>query len=491
MIQRTSTTAQQVRFGIRAHPLLLRKNPRTSASTIGQTTLEVIIALTLLTIALTSAALVVTSGQSLSVDSQESSQALRLAQRNIESMVSSAKQDFLTLASSTSVEGEFTKTIIVTDIDDETKQVVSRVSWSTDPLRTQTVELTTLVTNWQFAESSGGDTGGGGLVGDWSNPRTLGSVDLGAGISGTDLDVVGKIVYMTGEASSAAKKDFFVIDATDGENPVIIGSINTTNQGLLALDVAGNYAYAANNTSADDEQLQVIDISSSTNPVVVAEYTLPGNGEKGISIFYYNQRVYIGTEKDSGPEFFVVDVSTPTSPVSLGSKEIGDDVSAIRVNGNLAYIATPSDNELTILNVADPASITVASEYNVTGSCEDGLSEYLVGTKLYFGREDDCGHEDHHKFFILNVSNASSVSSFGSTNIGADVNDLTVRDTLAFLATSDSNKEFQVWNISNPASPSEIASFNFPQVGTAIDYEDNLVYVAVRSNDALRIITSQ
>ena len=79
----------------------------------------------------------------------------------------------------------------------------------------------------------------------------------------------------------AAKKDFFVIDATDGENPVIIGSINTTNQGLLALDVAGNYAYAANNTSADDEQLQVIDISSSTNPVVVAEYTLPGNGEKG------------------------------------------------------------------------------------------------------------------------------------------------------------------------------------------------------------------
>lgn len=459
---------------------------------LGQATLEIIIALTILTIALTSAVLVVFSGQSVSIDAQESNLALRLAQRNIENMVASSTDYFSSLTSSTSTQGEFTKNIIVTSINSTTKQVVSRVSWKTDLQRTQNVELVTLVTDWRAVQNTGGDTGGGGLTGDWTNPRTLGSTDLGAGVSATDVDAVNKIVYMTGEASSASKKDFFVIDATDGDNPAVIGSINTTNQGLKALDVAGNYAYAANNNSADDKQLQVIDISSSTNPVLAVEYTLPGAEENGISIFYLSNKIYIGTNKDDdGPEFFIVDVSTPTIPVSLGSKEVGESVKAIVVSGNLAYITTPNDKEIKIYNISNPANITLVGEYNITGSCEDGKSLYLVGVKLYAGRTEPCGHDDHHKFSILDISNASSVASLGSTNIGADVNGVVVRDYLAFLATNDSNKEFQAWNISNPASLSQISSFNFPQVAEALDYENNLVYVAVRSNDGLRIITSQ
>ena len=43
---------------------------------------------------------------------------------------------------------------------------------------------------------------------------------------------------------------------------------------------------------------------------------------------------------------------------------------------------------------------------------------------------------------------------------------------------------------SSSTSPVLHSSFNFPQVATGVDYEDNLVYVSVRSNDALRIITS-
>ncbi len=132
---------------IRVIPLLKFKDPRQSASRNGQATLEVIIALTILTIALTSAVLVVFSGQSVSIDAQESNLALRLAQRNLESMVASSTDYFSTLVSSTSTQGEFTKNIIVTSVNSTTKQVVSRVSWKTDLQRTQNVELTTLVTD--------------------------------------------------------------------------------------------------------------------------------------------------------------------------------------------------------------------------------------------------------------------------------------------------------------------------------------------------------
>ena len=457
----------------------------------GQSTLEIIIAITVLAAGITAAILALFGGQSLSLDSQEANVALRIAQMEIEKIESQARYDFTGITSSSSTEAEFTKNITVVSVSTSTKRVTVRLSWRTDPLRLQDLELVTHVTDWQGSAASGGDTGGGGLTGDWANPRTLGSIDLGPGVSATDLDVVSKMVYMSGEASASSKPDFFIVNATDGENPYIVSNLNTTNQGLEALDVAGNYVYAANNNNADDKQLQVIDITDKANPSLLAEYTLPDSTEKGISIFYSNQKAYVGTEKNGGPEFFIVDVSTPANPVSLGSKEIGYDVNAIQVSGNTAYIATPDDKELKILNVSDPANITVVGEYNVVGSCEDGKSMYLVGIKLYFGRTEPCGHDDHHKFSILDITNASNVSSLGSTNIGADVNGIVVRDTLAFIGTDDPNKEFQVWNISNPASTTQISSFNFPQVASGVDYEDNLVYVSVRSNDALRIITSQ
>ena len=457
----------------------------------GQSTLEIIIALTLLTAGITSAVFVVFGGQSLSVDAEFANKAVRIAEAEIESAVLRARYDFTGITSISSTVGSFTKEVTVVAVSTSTKRVTSRVTWRTDPLRLQEVKLVTLVTDWRGEQSSGGDTGGGGLTGNWNNPRTLGSVDLGAGISATDLDAVSKMVYMTGTASAASKSDFFIVNATDGENPYIVSNINTTNQGLQAIDVAGNYAYAANNNSADNKQLQVIDITDKANPSLLAEYTLPGATEDGISIFYSNSKVYVGVEKNSGPEFFVVDVSTPSVPVSLGSKEIGDDVNEIHVSGNTAYIATPDAEELKILDVSNPVNIVVINDYSLTGTCEDGMSLYLTGIKLYFGRTDGCGHTNHHKFNILDISNSSSVQSLGSTNIGADVNGIVVRDNLAFIVTNDANKEFQVWDISNPSNITNVSNFNFPQIGTGIDYEENLVYVAVRSNDALRIITSQ
>jgi len=74
---------------------------------------------------------------------------------------------------------------------------------------------------------------------------------------------------------------------------------------------------------------------------------------------------------------------------------------------------------------------------------------------------------------------------------GGDVNDITcVGGDLAFLATSDANKEFMIVNLADPDNLVEHASLNYPALATGIDFADNKVFMAVRSNDALRIITS-
>ncbi|MBI5220619.1 MAG: hypothetical protein HY978_02140 [Candidatus Liptonbacteria bacterium] len=473
--------------GNSARPLLA---PRSSllASHPGQIIIEVLIALTLLTITLTAIFLVVSGGQSIQTDSGEANRALEIARQGLEI---ARTTDFASLATTTTSTGAFTRQVGVTSIDATTKQVTVTVSWQTDATRTQNIQFQTLVSNWRGAQGSGGDTGGSGLSGDWHHPRTLGSVDLGAGEQATGLDVINKIVYLTAKASSASKADFFVVDATDGEHPQVVTSTNT-GTGLWGVDAAGSYAYVANNSTS--AQLQIISIVNPASPSLIKSFQLPGvsgSGAIGNAIFYADNKVYIGTKKATGPEFFVVDVSDPANPAFLGSREMGADVNGIEVVGTLAYVANSDEEELKVLNVANPASIVPYGEFDPAGDSEDGKRVSVVGSKLYLARLVGGNHEDHHEFHIVNIADPAHPVDLGSQDIAADVNGLVVRDYLAFLGTSDTNEEFQVWNISDPADISLWSSFNFPQVVTDLDYEDNLVYAAVRSNDGLRIITSQ
>lgn len=455
-----------------------------------QSTLEILIALFILTASITTAIMISFGNQSMTTDAALNNQAINIANKELETIRALSRQNFDAVAYSSSTEDIYLKETIVENISADTKKITSRISWQIDPLRPQKIELTTIATNAKIVIQSGGDTGGGCLSGNWKNPKTMGSVDLSPGNSATDLDVLNKIVYLASEASSAAKPDFFIVDATNGENPHIVSSINT-GTGLNAVDATANYAYAGNKDT--DTQLQIIDISDKNNPVLIKSFKLPdvsGSGAIGQSVFYWDSKIYMGTKKSAGPEFHIIDVSNPLNPIALGSREFNADVNAIYVSGNTAYVASSANTELTVLNVSNPSNITVLNEYDAPGDSEDGKIVFLANNKLYLGRTLGGNHNDHHELHILDVSNSDSPANLGSKDLATDLNDLRVKDYLAFLGTSDSNKEFQVWNISDPANIFLWSAFNFPQVATGIDYEDNIVYVSVRSNDALRIITS-
>jgi hypothetical protein len=450
----------------------------------GQSLLEMVIAVGLATAVVGGAVALIWLGQSLTLDAELHNQALAMARKNLESAATTGQNNFLGISSSSSTEDIFLKEILVQSVDAYTKKITSRVSWKTDPARPEKVELVTLVTDAIGVRRTGGDTGGGGLSGNWLNPQTLGTVDLGPGNSATGLDVVNKIVYLSADASDPKKPDFYVVDATVPTSPSIVSSINT-GAGLNAVDVAGNYAYVA---SEDATQLMVINVSNHANPVLTASYRLPGtSGSGAASIFYSDSKVYIGLHQGSGAEFHIVDVTNPAAPIETGQLTVGGDVNGIGVSGNTAYLATSQDSkELIAVDVTDPAHPAEIGSLNATGS-DDGESVFIYGSTLYLGRA--AGSSD---LMILNIANPATPAVLGTANLGGvSVNDITVRDTFAFVATSDSNKEFQIWNISNPVSPVIAGSYNFPQVATGIDYENNVVYVSVRSNDAMRIVTSQ
>ncbi|KKU91286.1 MAG: LVIVD repeat protein [Candidatus Jorgensenbacteria bacterium GW2011_GWA1_48_11] len=469
----------------------------------GQSLVDILIGLAIISLGISMATILVLGGQSVLVDRGNATEARALARAGVEGAVLYVKNNWngvsdgnyglgfangiWQLANSSDTQSIFNRVINVSTTAADQKQIKSIVSWLASPTRQLSVEQDTLVTNWNVIETSGGDAGGGGLSGDWQNPRTLGTIDLGPGNSATGLDVKNKIVYLSAQASDPKKPDFYVVDATDGGNPFVASSSNT-GPGLLSVDAAGDYAYAGN--SDDDGQLQVIDVSNINSPVLVASYELPGvsgSGAVGNTVFYDNQKIYLGTKRATGPEFHVIDVSNPLSPIEMGSYEVGADINDIYVLDNTAYLATANDGEeVLVLDVANPASISEVGGFNAV-SGEDGKSVYLVGNKLYLGRTS--GSND---FVIADASVLQSIQQLSSNNLGGvSVNGIVTRDYLAFLATSDSNSEFQIWNIASSTAPALWSEFNFPQVATSIDYEDNVVYVSVRSNDALRIITSQ
>ena len=457
-------------------------------SEIGQSLLELLIAISVLSITLGAALIVIFGNQSLFVDKKLAARALFLSSEGLETVKSIWQRswDELTLGQHGLVfsAGEwqfsgtedasdvFTRTINITSPETNVKDITSTVNWQIDPQRPLSVQLTLRLTNWN------------GLFGDWQNPQTLGTVDLGPGNQGTDIKVRNRIVYMSAEASAAAKPDFFIIDAVNGTNPSIAGSLNT-GPSLNAVHVLGNYAYVANRDGID--QLQIINITNISSPSLTTSFTLPGTGEEALSIFVLGNYAYVGAKLSTGAEFHIVNVSNPNSPSVVGSFEVGASVNSIFVRDDKAYLATASDvGELVILDVLNPAAPTLIAQFDAPGTA-NAKSLHLVTNKLYLGRVSSADNE----MLILDISNPSSIVTLGNLDLSADINDIYVENQLAFLATTDSNNEFKVYNISSPSNITLWSSFNYPQVATGLDYENNVVYTSVRSNDALRIITSQ
>jgi len=278
----------------------------------GQSSLEVLIAITILTLAISAAIVVGFGNQSAVVDSELNNRALYLAVQELENLRAIARQDFSTVVSDTKQQGNYTTEITVNNLGTYTKEVVAKLSWDLGPTQLRNLVLSTIITDWRTAYEEGrtGD-GGTGVEGDWTNPMTAGTFDLGPGNKGTDIAIRNKTVYMTGDAADDKKDDFYSIDVTDINDPKLLSSINT-GEGLLSIAIWDTHAYAAAEieSATTTNQLQIIDISG--NPLVVSKESLLDNTEDGTAVFAKGDYVYIGTDlSDSGAELHIYDVSTP------------------------------------------------------------------------------------------------------------------------------------------------------------------------------------
>lgn len=447
----------------------------------GQSSLEVLIALSIMVLVISAAIIVGFGNQSAVVDTELQSRALQIARQELEDVRVLARDDFALIASSTSEDGIYTKNILVNNLGTYSKEVTAKITWQLSPTQLRDLELTTIITDWRTVwEQSGTGDGGGGLSGDWLNPETAGVFDMGPGNEGTDIAVMEETVFITGEASDPKKPDLFSVDVSNINSPSLVSTIDT-GPGLESIALWNTYAYVANDNP--NGQLQVIDISNPASMSLIATSSLLSNTELPRTVFAKDGYVYIGTGlAASGPELQIFDVSNPANPSRIATIEIGDHVNDLYVLKDRLYAATSKiDKELIVYDVTSPSSPVEIASYNHPSGT--GRSVFVTTySDAYIGVNDT--------FVILNTSDLGNISLVDSISVSGSIFDIYVRDDLAFVGSDNANSEFRVINIENPADLFLQSEFNFPQVATGITYRDNIVYVSVRSNNALRIITS-
>lgn len=493
----------------------------------------------------------VDSGQATALDTMLDNGGVYRSTTCIGDLTKSLAMDWNKYPTCDTIDGVYTyKPPAVSDISQCMKQVLSETDWSSINKPKRYVEMNTIVSNMAVAQALGPGgcdptpPGGGGIW--WDNPADAGWNVTPSQLSGSGsgigiLNIAGRTyAFVTtwtrsngGGNGNVTKPDLWPIDISTPESPTSLPGLNTsaggTSPGLGGIAVATinntPYAFVIQNDSSN--QFQVIDLSSPTGlttSAIKANIPLPNMTSSVIptSIAYYNGYVYIGTPYvafgagNQNQEFHVYCVSdasvrncSPTTPVWMGSFNVNHNVNDVAIeqrivngtNKTYAFLATSDSSgsypELTILDVTNPAAISLAGSLTLPGTMY-GTSIYVLGNRVYLGRQRATG--SYFDFYVLDISTSlSSPSILKKLQLGLGPNTavtkILVHGNIAFLLTSDSNAPIEIWDAgSNASSVVKVSScaniINLP-VSIDLAYYNDLIYIVNQNQAAMNTIHDQ
>ena len=454
----------------------------------GQSLVEILIALALFSMTISAVTLMFFSGQNFVADSiqarkavekvHDSAEALRfIRDDNFPSMTNGLHglafaNDKWQLTTTPDWNDGFKRTVSISTDLDGIKHVDLTVQWHHPSEGTKSFDIAETVAPPNQ-----------GLTGNWTNPCLIGSADGETGSKGSDVAYLNHKAYVTSSESASGKKDLYIFDVSDPHHPSLVSSLDVE-QGLKSIAVSGSYAYVVEEDSGD---FFTINVGNASAPSVQAKLTL-NVGTKGRSVAIHGHYAYVGSANNTtGKEFFVINVANPAAPSVVASLEFGVDINDISILHDTAYLATSSDTkELLLLDITNPSAPVEIGSYNAIGTA-DGKSVHAKTLKrIYLGRNSSSDNE----LLILDASNPSSIILRGSSNVSSSVFAVISAGTQAFPGTDDANAEFQNFDIQDPAAISHIADLNLSNIGTGTAYDNNIVYMSVKNNNILQLISS-
>lgn len=195
-------------------------------------------------------------------------------------------------------------------------------------------------------------------------------------LSGTQIQQVASValpsepsdVFTSGSTAYAVDGSLRILDISDPEDASLLTTyeVSGVNVSVQHVYVSGNYAYVA----ADMGGLRVLDVSSPSSPVEVGSLAI----SDARRVFVLDNRAYV-VSSGSPSKLWVVDVTSPASPASMGSCQVQGS-NGIFVLGNTAYVACGWQGGIQIVDISDPASPTVESSYGAGSKYGYDVSAY-------------------------------------------------------------------------------------------------------------------
>lgn len=307
----------------------------------------------------------------------------------------------------------------------------------------------------------------------------------------TDIEVRNGIAYISADSTKAADPDIFVVNIRDPVHPQLISSINT-GPGISSISIAGPRIYAAAASGA--AQLHIVRLLALNTLVLEKKYQLPmpyatATPPFATSITYDRNRVYLGTEKWDGDEFSLIDVSNATSPVKIGGLETGSQVQDIVVSRDKAYLAGSGQNQLSLIDMQDPAHPLVQNTFQPSGwERQSGDVVTVFEDALNLGRTSGGFNisRDHEAFSWATTSSAT-LANYASVDNKGGVYGMIVDRSHIYLASRDIGHEFQIYD--RRLSTTTVHTYPLPAPPQRLTCDNDRLYVLSHTAPVIYQIT--
>ncbi|MGB9880958.1 MAG: LVIVD repeat-containing protein, partial [Anaerolineae bacterium] len=265
-------------------------------------------------------------------------------------------------------------------------------------------------------------------------------------------DVQGNYAYL-GMGSYLA-----VLDISNPSNPRLLSRTGPFPDIVRGIAVFGEYAYVADGKNGG---LRIISVSSPTSPVEVGSYDTPGSAD---SVKVYGDYAYL---IDNG-YVRIVNITNPASPYEVGSYAQPTAVD-MAVVGNYAYVA--GYDGLHIINVGNPEIPREVGFY----ASYDSKSVAVSGDYAYILSHKDT---EHDSLQIINVSDPTQPAGAGSYSIQGSLEDIVAEGDLVYIADGT---EGGLWiiDVADPAHATEVSFYDTPGFARNVTEAGNYLYLGI------------
>ncbi len=191
-----------------------------------------------------------------------------------------------------------------------------------------------------------------------------------------------------------------------------------------------------------DGTFSCIDVSNSTNPVVICTTPVASSI---YSIAVTGSYAYLGGQQGTTDTITILDISDPSAPTTVAIMEVGGISADLEIEGNYLY-STQGASPIVIYDISTPTAPTTAATLpgNVDMLCVEGDVLYVYDWTGYLKTYD--------------VSDPTSPRLLASIQPPLDVYAMDATGRYLYAAGETNSYELDVFDVLNPAAPSRIST---------------------------------